>query len=127
MHGREVLVVDAVLYELEQVHVHGPRVVLAAISEITTVDLRHSFRTISWFGGCARIEVVVSVVEADPSVQLLGGPGRGPVTRLGPLVLRHPNHASFSIDSPSVEGALDTTVAHGTIGEVCSHVWAVRT
>jgi hypothetical protein len=90
------------------------------------VDLRHPLRTISWFGGCARTEVAVSMIQADPTVQFLDGPGRGPVARLRPLVLRHPHHASFSIDSPSVERALDATVAHGTIREVCSHVWAVR-
>jgi hypothetical protein len=68
----------------------------------------------------------VSVIEADPSVQLLDSPRYRSVPRLRALSVGHVGDAPFAIDPPPVKRAFDAAVAQDAIGQVCTHVGAVR-
>jgi hypothetical protein len=59
-------------------------------------------------------------------VQLLDSPRYRSVPRLGALSVGHVGDASFAIDPPPVKRAFDAAVAQDAIGQVRTHVGAVR-
>ncbi len=110
-----MLKVDAVLDELEQVHLHQPGVVLPSVSQAPVLDFCNALGAVGWLWRGAVLDLVP--MEDDyPSVKLVDCPRPRSVSGIWALLVRLTRHAPIPANPPPMERALDAIVVHLSIG-----------
>jgi hypothetical protein len=125
MDRSEVLKVDAVLDELEQVHLDQPGIVLSPPQESPLIDRHEAFQAIRWLGRRARGRGCMAVIDEHQAVELFDGPRPRTVPRLWLTPVGVSDDTAVSADLPSVKRALDGIALHLAVGQVGSEVGTI--